>query len=540
MLQRTCWCPSLGMAVAFIAVGIAPFAGADDPVPEAAAVDRAAWAGPMAEQITLAFGDGGNAKIQGAADPVPWADDPAAVTLRVGDPRVSRAWGAAANVEWGAEPGVATGAYQFMSFEIKIEAEAPVNWLIQIDEEAGDKKLRGRIGMSALRPGDWQTVTASLVRNETSSDRRPGSTLAPDGTPLTRLGLRFDPKRAAGLTALSIRNIRFYEQDLLAHAPADALDAWGQGAIHRDSMMGDAERVGELLAAGHDVNLKNKYLYTPLALAVISHDEATVAALIDAGADVGAQRQRGFTPLYDAAADGQIGIMKRLLAAGADPRQQTEYKFEPLYSASHHGRLEAVELLVADERVDINGLIAGFLPLHVAAQGGKSGPHRAVYDRMLELGAKPELCSAAAVGDIERLRAMLDADPDAAKTYTILGGWTPLHDAVRNVRVEAVTLLLEHGADPNAISGKIDFRSTPLHWLSSAVKLDVPKRKVAILEEMAAAGADLNARDQYGLTPLDRYRAHRSQPLVETMRELGGLTASELDAEQEATAPAGE
>ena len=282
-----------------------------------------------------------------------------------------------------------------------------------------------------------------------------------------------------------------------------------------------------MLKRGANVNAKNKYLYTPLAHAVIAHDPETVKVLIEHGADVAARRRLGFTPLYDAAADGQLEIMELLLAAGADPRQKTQYGFEPLFTAVHHGHQNVTERLLADERVDVNTPVGGFLPLHIAAQGDEAGPHRALYERLIELGAKVDPCSAAAAGDIPRLRAMLKEDPDVAKA-TILGGWTPLHDAARNAQVKTVELLLEHGADPNAISGDVDHRSTPLHWLGACVQIEDPTSKLAVLKLLSKAGAKLNVLDKHGGSALDRARQFRSEELSKALRELGALTGREI------------
>ena len=64
-------------------------------------------------------------------------------------------------------------------------------------------------------------------------------------------------------------------------------------------------------------------------------------------------------------------------------------------------------------------------------------------------GVIPPLSAAARVGDLDSMRALLDAgaDPNVAG----VGGtrWPPIMHAVHRRQLDAARLLLEHGADPN-------------------------------------------------------------------------------------------
>jgi ankyrin repeat protein len=503
------------------------------------------WAGPVKAELNLRFGPGGNAKASHASlfgkEEGDWGADQSeshggvaglALDVLPAGKRASYAARTLITLPEGA--GMALGPMQYLSLEVFVDAERPCRMLVQLDELVGSEKLRGILAPAVLERGAWQKLTINLLRNELLSDSRIGSVIMPDRTPLTRFELRFDPRAQSGVREVRVRDLRLFRQDVLAKAPVDAADEVGQTALHRAAMLGDAARARALLEDGANVNARNKYLYTPLAHAVIAHDPATVQVLIEHGADVAAKRRRGFTPLYDAAADGQVEIIELLLAAGADPRQPTEFGYEPLFTAVHHGHIKATERLLADKRVDVNQATAsaGFMALHVAAQGDEAGPHLALYERLIELGAQVDPCSAAAAGDVKRLQAMFEQNPKLAKA-TILGGWTPLHDAVRNARVEAVKLLLAHGADPNAISGDVDHRSTPLHWLGACVLIEDPATKLATLELLVEAGAKLNILDRHGGTALDRARQFRSTALSEAMRKLGALSGRELKAQKD-------
>ena len=70
-----------------------------------------------------------------------------------------------------------------------------------------------------------------------------------------------------------------------------------------------------------------------------------------------------------------------------------------------------------------------------------------------------EFRRACAAGDLDTLRDLLQKDPALARER-LAGGTTGLHSAVRHP--QAVRLLIEHGADPNARD--VGDNATPLHF----------------------------------------------------------------------------
>jgi uncharacterized protein len=131
------------------------------------------------------------------------------------------------------------------------------------------------------------------------------------------------------------------------------------------------------------------------------------------------------------------------------------------------------------------------------------------------LGPDPELSvfEAAAFGRIERLRAILEADPTQATAFSS-DGFTALHLAIFGGQQESSRVLLEHGADPDALATAEIARVRPLGTAAFV-------RSASIARLLLDSGADVNARAEGGFTALHSAAEHDDEELARLLLERG-------------------
>ncbi len=133
------------------------------------------------------------------------------------------------------------------------------------------------------------------------------------------------------------------------------------------------------------------------------------------------------------------------------------------------------------------------------------------------------------------VRKLIKADPglatrlisearlyEAKIVHWIYVGDTVLHLAAAGHRVELVRLLLGAGADPN--SSKNRRQSGPLHYAADGY-INGPDwnatRQVQTIQRLLDAGADINAQDRNGASPLHRAVRTRCAAAVKCLLERG-------------------
>jgi uncharacterized protein len=136
------------------------------------------------------------------------------------------------------------------------------------------------------------------------------------------------------------------------------------------------------------------------------------------------------------------------------------------------------------------------------------------------LAANPELdvFEASAVGRTDRLRELLDENPDLANAWAG-DGFQALGLASFFGHVEAARLLVERGAEVNSAS-RNDMKVMPLH---SAAATSEPSTRYELAKLLLEHGADPNARQQDDYTPLMAADQHGDERLRKLLVDHGAL-----------------
>jgi uncharacterized protein len=279
---------------------------------------------------------------------------------------------------------------------------------------------------------------------------------------------------------------------LAAGADANAHLLSGETPLMEAARRDNLETLRLLLASGADPNTREVNGGQNALMWAISQRHAAVAEeLVRRGADIHARSKRGFTALMFAAQQGDADSVRILLGAGAKPNDvMPRTGLTPLLIASAMGRTKAAALLL-DKGADANVVDAnGFTSLHYAA---KRRGAVAIVSALLAHGAKPNV----------RLK---QEKPTVTANGVVLQGATPLALAAEINNLDAVTALVDGGADPLIPTEQ---GTTPL-MLAAGAGTDVsrsrsPEERAMAIQTakfLVAHGADVNAAGQFGWTAL--------------------------------------
>ena len=348
-----------------------------------------------------------------------------------------------------------------------------------------------------------------------------------------------------------------------ANARVDLSDIDGLTALHNAAGLGLPDVLEVLVKAGAPVNAKSKTGYTALHHACCYDSSECVRILLESGAWVDAKagttkRNCGFydeTPLHLACYEAtqkiefDIAIIKLLIEAGADlnaKRESVENDREitPLHIAAQGRRADIVQLLIdsgadfdarAPVSIRADDLQIGddynviYTPLHFAV-AFNSTPTIATLLKAGASGATDTgdgwewqlLHTAALHGAVASATCLLRREETLRINTRHLVG-TPLHIAASQGYSAIASLLLKHGADVNSRDNK---KRTPLHRvltarvtnnsksLESSINADFGNsRFYPLVTLLLDYGADVNAIDENGETPLSMLLCPRSKSL---------------------------
>ena len=153
---------------------------------------------------------------------------------------------------------------------------------------------------------------------------------------------------------------------------------------------------------------------------------------------------------------------------------------------------------------DENGLFAVVTAAYHQQQG--------IVQALLEAGAELDTWETAVVGDLEKLKAELADYPEELNTYS-RDGYTPLQLACFFGHEEMVNYLLAAGADVQVVSQN----AMGIHPIHAAAA----NGNLAILKALLEKGADVNAQQAEGYTPLAQATQSQNEAMITLLQQYG-------------------
>ncbi|HLJ97520.1 MAG TPA: ankyrin repeat domain-containing protein [Gemmataceae bacterium] len=242
-----------------------------------------------------------------------------------------------------------------------------------------------------------------------------------------------------------------------------------------------------------------------VAAAIREHDLAKVTALLDTAPELlHAGDRRGNQPIHWAAMTRQLDILDLLLARGADLNARRQDGARPIHLSNGDYHFRGWRDVPNDWPVTPAQVLG-----HLRARG-----------------ATVDICTAASIGDLERVKTLLDQDPTLANRVSdyvsyYLGSGAPLKNAAARGHIDMVRLLLERGADPNLPEKGIAPRGQALYAAAANGHYEIAKL-------LLAHGAYPNPEVESSADALSRAIANSDQPMIDLLCSYGASRAVHL------------
>ncbi|KAJ7019278.1 ankyrin repeat-containing domain protein [Mycena alexandri] len=343
---------------------------------------------------------------------------------------------------------------------------------------------------------------------------------------------------------------------LLEHGvDVNAADKYGCTALHRSVLYHNPNHIELarlLIEHGADVNAGSELHGTPLIIASRRNHIGVARFLIERGASVNAvggkpyesaasglsdfmipidqlNQHGGCTALYEASRWGHTEIVRLLLDHGADVNAQAGHgtALGAAVTFRGHEHIRAVRWLIEhDADVDAKADVYGMTPLALASRAGNMWAVQLLIEHGAKVNVEGEswgsvLCAVASAPDFTTSEPVAHflikhgADPKGPGTY----GLTLLGVAAAHGRIDLVRLLLQHGAEVNAIS-KSNY--TALQAAILHIKSESNAMKMA--ELLIQSGADINADGGKHGTVLRIALERGTTEIIKILRENGATT----------------
>ena len=270
---------------------------------------------------------------------------------------------------------------------------------------------------------------------------------------------------------------------------------------------GDVAAATKLLAAGADPNFQdpNHAMVGALHFAAANDHLAVVKLLLGHHAKVDIRELSGTTPLMVAAGGGASpSVAAAFLSAGASIDARDDRGMTALAYAAHYvGRAETAALLI-QRGADVEAETREFdRPLSLAAEKGNVP----VIRQLLKAHANGGFALVWEAYHKRRpaVQALLDAGVDANARYPKARfgsseGTTALIEAANENDLGTASLLIEHGADANAVVPGTSNMPTALTWAAYHCNADM-------IRLLLAHGADRSFTNASGKSAADLARS---------------------------------
>jgi len=319
---------------------------------------------------------------------------------------------------------------------------------------------------------------------------------------------------------------------LQQHVDVNAPEVDGTTALHWAVRSDDLELVDRLIRAGANVKAANRYGLTPLYLACVNGNPAMIEKLLKAGADANAVSNEGETVLMTAARTGNVDAVKVLLARGADVNAKETWHGETalMWAVSQKHAAIARELIAHGADLNARSMVNKWERQNTAEP----------REKWLPLGGLTPLEFAARQGCVACIPLLVEAGADINAVDQ--DGITPLLSAIINGHYDAAALLLEKGANPNIadragrtpLYAAVDFHTMPASNRPAPKEIDNELTSLDVMKALLAKGTNVNVQLKQQVpyrTKLDRgddtMLTTGTTPLLRAAKA-GDLTAMKL------------
>jgi ankyrin repeat protein len=293
-------------------------------------------------------------------------------------------------------------------------------------------------------------------------------------------------------------------------------DFTGAPPIHFAAYYGHGAAVLYLLSCGANINAKDAAGTTALHAAAWTGNEDLFQVLLKKGASIEILDYDGWSVAIYAISQGHDSIA-RLFLENSDGDEEMLVKTYRLRHAAKSGNLNMVLGMLLEDQAVHGCDETRELFLAEALLGAAEGGHELLVQILLEKGAHPAAADntgstalhwAAWGGHAEIGNLMYDEKDDVGNSdgqgedlASRMRLTSPCHESV-------MCMLLEGGADINAQNSQ---GCTPLHWVSGA-------GSVPIVKFLLDKGTNINIVDNSGRTAIDRARETGDDRLIRLLQ----------------------